>query len=1422
MAMELNYKKRSFHVIRGRLRTELYGLKDDPKVALCFKQAFSSIEGIQHLETSIITGKILIHFDENVLNASQLCMCISEFEEILFHQYYEIQKEENLESHIYDPSNVPVETLKEVAATADYPIGNGRKGSSMQNGVSFFFDRMPDQRARAPADDKVPLPLALSVAGLGILGIKQLFFGRSMLARHPVPFYIAAALSIGTGYPFIKRRLQKFWKERKFNLDFLLSASALTLAIVRENLVVLAGLSLIQYLNWKSRKSIKRDVMDQEFVSEEMESYSRSAGKIGFIGAAAALAVTRNPVISLAVLLAANPRPIIVSTEYTWKQADHMARKNKETIPHNGSLYQLSKTNTVVFEDASLLSTDGTLRKECVPLFSLLKGGKVAFINNQNKVDLNKINQNLKEYQVQLISHQKLSIKRREDVLMVIKDEEVENNNVISFYPYCTFKQISSIAKTMETSNDVKNLVKQNFRITKAWNLVGSIIAMPLLISAPLINLIGDALSLTFMSRANKWSERKFRSNQSMYKENGLVSNKIPWHSKKKNEILHYFHIDTNNGLKSEQVTEAARVYGQNQLVSKVRPHWFKTYIGQFKEFTTQVLGATALLSALTGHLFDGLIMGTILLINAGIGTFQERKADRAVETMSQFVPPNCRVIRDGSIKELAAFDLVPGDMVELEAGDRVPADLRVIQSWSLEVNESTLTGESVPVEKKETELNEDVPITDRSNMLYMGTHVTKGKCKAIVVETGKNTEMGHLLALLSEDEDHTTPLQKQVTSISKKFMKGALIVGGIVFLTGLLRGMPLTEMVTTSVALTASAIPEGLPITITFALTAGVFRMAKKKALVRKLSALETLGRTTVICSDKTGTLTKNEMTVKGIAMVDHEYEVTGDGYDTKGTITGNDQSEASLEDLNLLLRIGLLCNNSELFEEDSKWKVKGDPTEGALLSLAAKRGMFAEKHQHWKRTEEIPFDSSSGRMSVVCHEVNKEEECFVMSKGSVEKILNTCSHYQKNGKIYSLTEKVRTQIMKQNDAFAHQALRVLGFAYRKINKQPGCLQDIENDLIYVGIAGMMDPPKPEVEKSIREAVKLGIRPVMITGDHPLTALSIAKQIGIYDDKMKVVTGQELDQLSDQQLKSFIDDIAIFARVTPEHKLRIVTTLQQKGHIVAMTGDGVNDSPAIKKADIGIAMGQTGTQVTKETADMVLKEDHFGNIVDGVKEGRTIIGNIRKAIGCLLSGNLAEILVTSMAVMAGLPLPIVPVQILLMNMLTDALPAMILAVNPGNKTKETKRQEIVDSTLYKQVITRGFVLGLGALGLFIWSLSSGMSLATAQTAAFATLVAGQLIQTFSWRQADSEESMKDWTRDRFLVGALGISWLALLSVIYIPPLAGIFKTVSLPLWNWGPILLVATASTRLAKPLSNLWIKSVSPVNRNVQLRVA
>ncbi|WP_036737487.1 cation-translocating P-type ATPase, partial [Paenibacillus zanthoxyli] len=892
------------------------------------------------------------------------------------------------------------------------------------------------------------------------------------------------------------------------------------------------------------------------------------------------------------------------------------------------------------------------------------------------------------------------------------------------------------------------------------------------------------------------------------------------WHGMPWESVTQQLQVNVQRGLTAVQVNESRGRHGMNRLAEKEHTPWIVSYASQFKEFTTLILLGTSVLALFTGGLFDGLAMGAVLLANAAIGTFQERKAERIVESLNQFQPPASKVIRDGAEQNISAIDLVPGDIVCLEPGDRVPADIRLIRAWNLEVNESALTGESVPVVKQETEAEGECPLSERSCMLYMGTDISCGKALGVVVQTGMNTEFGHLMSLLKTNEKTTTPLQEKVTSISKKFIKWAFIAGSIVFVSGLLRGVPFPQLVSTSITLVASAIPEGLPVTITIALSAGIFRMAKKNALVRKLSALETLGHATIICTDKTGTLTKNEMTVKQVTAIGRAWEVSGSGYDPAGDFLEKSRADkgsglpdspanensAAQPELQRILQIACLCNNSKLVKQGDAWSMQGDPTEGALLAMAYKGGVKPEQLTHWHRGAEVPFDSGTGKMSVVCKDTTSGQTCYIFSKGSVESILRRCSRYQQNGEVYPITEQLRTDILKESERLASSALRVLGFAYRTLEADEHDQQaDLdERDMIYAGMAGMIDPPKADVQKSIEEALSLGVKPIMITGDHPITAIAIAEQIGIMGSSQpgQVLTGHELDRMSDEELEQSVDRVSIFARMTPEHKLRIVSMLRKKGHIVAMTGDGVNDSPAIKRADVGIAMGQAGTEVSKATADIVLKEDHFGSIVEGVKEGRTIIGNIRKALGCLLTGNLAEILVTSVAVIFGMPIPLVPIQILLMNMLTDALPAMVLAVNPGSKVKRTKRANIVDKPLYRKVITRGVLLGAGALGLFGLALASGQPVAMAQSVAFATLVAGQLIQTFSWRQEDSEQTMGDWSKDRFLVGALSISWLALLGALYVPPLNQFFHTAPIPLQLWGPILLVAGSISWLSRPI--------------------
>ena len=1420
--IELTFKQRSFHVLPGRLRTEMFGLLNNPDRSLQFERIFSSLSGIIQVKASTITGKILIIFNEEMITLEKICQFVKTFEEIILQEDAYLQHQNSITSASDDYVNDVKEVEKtylETAATVNH-AGSISDHFFYQNDndstVSSYLKMVPvEQKARAPDERKVPLPLSLAVGGLSLLGIKQLFWGRSALARSMIPFYFSGLVAICTGYPFIKRGLKKVEKNRKINMDLILGASSLALALIRENIVVLAGISLLQYLNWKRRNSVEVDVLNESHVSPQIETYSRRASRLGFLGAIATFALTRNPLASLAILLAVNPRPAVVSTEYTWKQAELMVHENGDALPKNGSVFQLSQTKAIIVEDASLLIREERISDEFMQMLRSINGGQLVLLENENSYDEKKIKNVLaNEFNVQLSDFSVIHTYQREEILFVSKERSTLYSDVVSFYPTVSMQDLSEIASTMSKAKQLNTIVKRNVFVTKLWNFLGAMISIPLVVGAPMINLIADALLLSFMSRSNRWIQRQFGKSTPANSTERVEGEKnhSKWHSLKKEEILHHFNANPRMGLDETQIQIALTTYGKNQLQAKARPSWILSYLGQFKEFTTIILGATALFSILCGHYFDGIAMGSILLLNSGIGTYQEGKAEKAVETLSQFVPSNCKVIRNGQLIEVTATDLVPGDVVEVESGDIVPADLRLINGWNLEVNESALTGESLPVGKKDSQLTESCSLSDRTNMLYMGTHVTRGKGQAIVVETGHHTEMGHLLSLLSEDKKEITPLQKQVTSISKAFMKFALISGVIVLTAGLIRGVPIAQMISTSIALAASAIPEGLPVTITIALTAGIFRMAKKKAIVRNLSALETLGRTTVICSDKTGTLTTNEMTIKKIATIDKEYNVSGNGFAPEGKITDSLGNETECDELKQLLSVGLLCSNTQLTQNsDSKWSIKGDPTEGAILSLAAKRNVWLKNLTNWKRIHEIPFDSSNGMMSIVCKDENQEEQCYLMSKGSVEKILSLSTHYQMDGNIYEMTEELREKIIHQNENYANNALRVLGFAYRPI-ENTDCfddMKDLEESMIYIGLVGMMDPPKPDVVKSISDAIDLGIKPVMITGDHPKTALAIAKQVGICDGSTKIMTGQELDGLSNEELEDMINDISIYARVTPEHKLRIVSVLQKKGHIVAMTGDGVNDSPAIKKANVGIAMGQTGTQVTKETADMILKEDHFGSIVDGVKEGRTIIGNIRKALGCLLSGNLAEILVTSVAVIIGLPLPIIPVQILLMNLLTDALPATILAVNPGNKNKNTKQQGIVDKTLYKQVTTRGILLGTGSLALFVTSLAVGFPLAIAQTTAFATLVAGQLIQTFSWRQEGSDESIRDWSKDRFLVAALGVSWLSLLAVTYIGPLGAIFKTAPLPLISWIPILAVASAAAIFAKPIVRLITKS-------------
>jgi len=1374
--MEVTLKKRLYTTLPGRLRLELFGIKHNPTICQKFEDIFLKIEGVHSVKANEATGKVLISYDEHLLPIEILILYLQKFEETL------IRKEIQQNTEVMEAS------VEEVAASAE---------STVQ---PAYLQTVPEVK-REINSNSPPLPLTLAVTGVGALGMKQLIWGRSAISRHPIPFYLSGVLAIGTGYSFFRQGFKRLNQGKKAAFDFLLGASSLALALLRENLVVLMGMSLLQYLNWKRQSQLNGfNGENISYLDENAEKYSRKMGRIGLLASGVSFAITRNPLASFALLLAANPRPATISGEYTWKQAEYLAEESGQFRPQNGSMKQLSKVKVVVFDDVSLLYDQNGIKKECQSFLEKLPyTTEITYLHNQKGIAYSEIRRLImNHYGLRVKLNDEIQPYEREEILFVTSNSQTKSK-VVSFYPTVKVSELSRMIESYEKSQTIQKQIKGYIRSTRIWNIVGSILAIPFATSAPLINLMADGLTLSFLVHAKRKTEELFPFNKNEARKKKVA---VSWHTLKNKDILHTLNADLINGLTEQEVKKRMKKYGKNILQPKERPHWIKDYIGQLKEFTTIILGATALISLFTGHFVDGLAMSSILILNGGIGTFQERKTQKTVEMMTKFVPPNCHVIRNGETKEKSAEELVPGDIVMIEAGERVPADLRILEAWNLEVDESALTGESLPVVKGAIPVEEKATINDRSNMLYMGTHITRGKAKAIVVETANNTEIGHLFQMLSDDTEEETPLQKQVTKISKAFMKTALVIGGIVFAVGLIRGFPVTEMIPSTLALTASAIPEGLPVTITVALTAGIIRMAKKNSLTRKISALETLGRVTVVCSDKTGTLTKNEMTIKKVSTVDNEYKVTGDGYAPDGDIIDSNGQKAKSKELEKLIQVGVLCSDTVLYQEEHQWKIKGDPTEGALLVLASKKGM-KDRYNHWKRVHEIPFDSNRGLMSVVCHEI--EDECFVMTKGSVEKILEYCKYYEKDGQKQLLTNGIRKSILSKTEEYAHESLRTLGFAYRPLQKEEPCDDNIEKDLIFLGMVGMIDPPKEEVKESIQEAIKLGVKPVMITGDHPMTARAIAKQIGIPANEENIVTGIQLDSMTEDQLATIIQNITVFARVTPDHKLKIVKAFQKHGEIVAMTGDGVNDSLAIKQADVGIAMGQTGTQLTKETADIVLNKDDFGGIVEGIKEGRTIIGNIRKALGCLLCGNLAEIIVTSTSVIAGLPLPIIPIQILLMNLITDALPAMVLAVNPGDKTKQTKRQEIADKTLYKEVVTRGLLLGVGSLAVFALSLQNGVGLIAAQTMAFSTLVVGQLIQTFSWRQLDKSEKITEWSKDKFLVTALGASFIALTLSIYVPPLSALFKTQALPLTAWGIILAVASSSAILAKPIVKL-----------------
>ena len=875
-------------------------------------------------------------------------------------------------------------------------------------------------------------------------------------------------------------------------------------------------------------------------------------------------------------------------------------------------------------------------------------------------------------------------------------------------------------------------------------------------------------------------------------------------------EVAQRLGTDARAGLSSAAAAEKLEAVGPNELREKKGRGPLAIFLDQFKSLMIGVLIAAALISGFLKEWVDAAAILAIVILNAILGLVQEYRAEKSLAALKHLSAPTAKATRDGSARIVPARELVPGDLVEVEAGDHIPADSRV--AWhtaNFAVQEASLTGESMPVSKTDIELEEkDIPLAERANILYLGTSVVAGKARAIVVETGMQTELGRIAGLIQGIKKETTPLQRKLEQFSKILVYLCFFLVAVVFGLEILRGGKVLDMFLTSVSLAVAAIPEGLPAVVTIALALGVQRMVKRHVLIRKLPSVETLGCATVICSDKTGTLTKNEMTVRAVWTSRDTFEVTGTGYEPAGEFrtSGGRVDPSAYPDLLKALTVGVLCNNAQLSVADGRTSVFGDPTEIAILSAAAKAGVWKCEEDAFEMVEEIPFDSERKKMSIVRR---ADQDLTVFTKGAPDLLLKDCTYILENGAERPLTDADRDRIMAANDGYSDQALRVLAVAHRNLDQEPHsyAAEAIERDLTFAGLVAMIDPPRPEVREAMAKCRTSGIRTVMITGDHKNTAVAIARELGFYGRDSRALTGEDVDRLSDEELDASVEDVAVYARVSPEHKLRAVRAWKRRGAVAAMTGDGVNDAPAVKEADIGVAMGITGTDVTKEVSDMVITDDNFASIVAAVEEGRGIYDNIRKFIHFLLSCNLGEILVMFVAALVGFPVPLLPIQILWVNLVTDGLPALALGVDPVDPNIMARPPRKTD----EPVITgaRGWLIGLQggmvaacSLGAFLFVfLYEKEGIEMARTVALATLACSQLFHAFNCRSMQDSIFKLKFSTNPQLVGAVALSFLLQMAVIYVPFLQPIFKTKSLSLVDLGAIMVFSTLP---------LWIMEV------------
>ncbi len=866
----------------------------------------------------------------------------------------------------------------------------------------------------------------------------------------------------------------------------------------------------------------------------------------------------------------------------------------------------------------------------------------------------------------------------------------------------------------------------------------------------------------------------------------------------------------SHEGLSANEAAQRLEKHGFNEIEDKKKTTVLQIFVRQFTSFIILILFAAIAVSLLIGEKLDALVIAVIVMMNGILGFVQEYNAEKAIEALRKLAALKAKVNRDGVETELDSRELVPGDIILLETGDKVPADARLVELVRFEVDESSLTGESIPVKKGLDPIESDVLAIEQKNMVFMGTIISGGHAKAVVVNTGMSTEIGKIAEMVQEVGEKLTPLQIKLKEFGKWLGFVTIGICGFVFLIGVLReyltagmidGVFLNLMFLTAVSLAVAAIPEGLPAIVTMSLALGVQRMAKRNALIRQLPAVETLGCTNVICSDKTGTLTKNEMTVREIYANNQLINVSGEGYVLEGEFTGETTQIVGMDNFELLLKIGVLCNDARLSRGEAGLKIFGDPTEGALIVSAAKAGLNKEKLEaEYPRVDELPFDSDRKCMTTV-HKINGETVAYV--KGAPDMVIDKCRYVWLNGKIIELTAEQKNNILQVNGRLAEKARRMLGFAYKPLTEGTDVsIKEVERDLIFVGLQGMIDPPRPEVKDALVKCKKAGIKTVMITGDHKSTALAIAQELGLFHDYDMALTGEELDKLSDDEFSKIVEDVVVYARVSPHHKSRILHALKEKGHVVAMTGDGVNDAPALKKSDIGVAMGITGTDVAKEASDMILTDDNFTSIVNAVEEGRGIYNTIKSFIQYTLSSNLGEILVIFIAILIGMPLPLIAIQILWVNLLTDGLPGLALGLDPFDKDimkKKPRRrdEEMVSKDMIHNILIVGVVMCIGVLFMFThYGAEIGMNLADlesvapkAQSVAFTTLIMFQLFNVLTYKAKNFRLNVRV---NKFLVASVIISVLMQFAVLY-TPLNTAFKTVPLDWLDWLKIIAISS-----------------------------